>query len=131
MIYVFYICFSRKRSIISNSQSTREGFRGNSKKLDYKKEDTIHTLVDRKLKGLSEELGGEEGKREMKQLLKNCQKICNLESCKCMMNMVEENKGIKSLDFDSLLDDETSENCIKCQKYTGLSQSIKNMIDSL
>ena len=48
-----------------------------------------------------------------------------------MMNMIEDNKGIKSVDFDKILDDESNDNCIKCRKYTELSDSIKSMIDNL
>ena len=54
-----------------------------------------------------------------------------MESAKCMMNMLNENKGLKSINLDSVADDDSSDNCIKCKKYTELSKSIQNMIDSL
>ena len=68
---------------------------------------------------------------EVKEILKNSKKICNLECAKCMMNMIDENKGMKSIDFDNLFDNENEENCIKCKRYTELSNSLQSMIDNL
>ena len=48
-----------------------------------------------------------------------------------MMNMIDENKGMKSIDFDNLFDNENEENCIKCKRYTELSNSLQSMIDNL
>ena len=48
-----------------------------------------------------------------------------------MMQMMDENKGSKTIDLDNLADDESSEYCVKCKKYTALSDSIKSMIDNL
>ena len=107
-----------------------EGFGGRNER-KYKKDESVYELVERKLDGLSRELGGSQGKKETKQILANTKKICSLECAKCMMNMIEENKGIKSIDLERMLDDEDSENCIKCKKYTELSQSIQSIIDNL
>jgi hypothetical protein len=94
-------------------------------------DNNILTLIDRKLKGLTEELGGEKGQKEVKEILTNTKKICDLECAKCMMNMIEDNKGIKSIDINKLSQDDSSEDCRKCKSYTSLSKSIQNMIDSL
>lgn len=116
-----------------NPEDIKEGFsiNLNNNKNNNKNGDNIFALIERKLKGLTQELGGESGKKETKQILINTKKICDLESSKCMMNMLEENKGIKSLDLESLINNDDSENCIKCKKYTELSSSIKSMIDNL
>ena len=124
--------FRDKTNLNSNAgnRSAVEGFGGRNEK-NFKKDDDIFILIERKLQGLSQELGGDKGKKEVKEILTNTRKICNLECAKCMMNMIEENKGIKSIDLDKLADDESSENCIKCKQYTELSDSIKSMIDNL
>ena len=45
--------------------------------------------------------------------------------------MIEDNKGVKALDLDALVNDESSDMCLKCKNYTSLSTSIKSMIDNL
>lgn len=124
----------REMTNLNSNTIKKEGFSNNNYKKNYnkyKQEDDIYKLIENKLRGISEELGGESGKKEVKKILINTKKICNLECAKCMMNMIEENKGIKSVDFDKILDDESNDNCIKCRKYTELSDSIKSMIDNL
>ena len=121
-----------REKININSNTIKESFTNNSKYDNkLKKEDNIMTLIDRKLKGLTEEMGGIDGKKEVKQILKNSQKIVNMECAKCMMNMIDENKGMKSIDFDKLFQDESNDDCIKCKKYTELSTSLQNMINNL
>ena len=100
-----------------------------SKKLE--KEDDIFVLIDRKLKGLTEELGGSKGTKEVKKILEKTKKISDLECAKCMMMMIEDNKGVKALDLDALVNDDASDMCLKCKNYTSLSTSIKSMIDNL
>ena len=70
-------------------------------------------------------------KSETKKILLNTKKICDLECAKCMMTMLSDNKSLKTIDLENILDDETDENCIKCKKYTELSTSIKSIIDNL
>ena len=45
--------------------------------------------------------------------------------------MLDENKGGRTMDFERLIDDDNSENCNKCKKYTELSSTISSMIDNL
>jgi hypothetical protein len=126
------LSFREKTNLNSNFQ---EGFGGiiPRKKASgaIPDNDNIYNMIDRKLKGLTEELGGDTGKRETKDILINTKKICDLECAKCIMNMMEENKGVKSIDLDRLARDNKSEYCVKCKKYTELSSSIKSMIDNL
>jgi hypothetical protein len=96
-----------------------------------KKNDDIFKVIDNKLKGLVQELGGNEGKSETKKILVNTKKICDLECAKCMMTMISDKKSVKTVDLENILTDETDENCIKCKKYTELSSSIKSIIDNL
>ena len=147
-LFVIIYCMSFKNAVIKrldfrentnlNSNSSLknpgivEGFSlgaSSRKKLD--KEDDIFVLIDRKLKGLTEELGGPKGTKEVKKILEKTKKISDLECAKCMMTMIDENKNIKSFDIDKLANDEDSELCIKCKNYTALSSSIKNIIDSI
>ena len=126
------LSFRQKTNLNSNMVEgfgNSDSFKKNNSK--FKNEDDIFSLIKNKLRGLTEELGGESGKKEIKKILADTKKICNLECAKCMMNMIEENKGMKTLDFENLLDDENSDNCIKCKKYTELSDSIKSVIDNL
>lgn len=95
------------------------------------KNDDIFKIIENKLKGLVQELGGSEGKSETKKILVNTKKICDLECAKCMMTMMSEKKSMKTIDLENILADETNENCMKCKKYTELSSSIKSIIDNL
>jgi len=95
------------------------------------KNDDIFKIIENKLKGLVQELGGSEGKSETKKILVNTKKICDLECAKCMMTMMSEKKSMKTIDLENILADETDENCMKCKKYTELSSSIKSIIDNL
>jgi len=95
------------------------------------KNDDIFKIIENKLKGLVQELGGNEGKTETKKILVNTKKICDLECAKCMMTMMSEKKSMKTIDLENILADETDENCMKCKKYTELSSSIKSIIDNL
>lgn len=150
-LFVIIYCMNFKNSIINrlhfrehtNLNSNRisnngslvnpgivEGFSlGSSKKIE--KEDDIFVLIDRKLKGLTEELGGPKGTKEVKKILEKTKKISDLECAKCMMMMIEDNKGVKALDLDALVNDDASDMCLKCKNYTSLSTSIKSMIDNL
>ena len=93
--------------------------------------DDIEKMILRKLNALGEELGGNSGKRQMRKILEKTKKLCDLESTKCMMMMLDENKGTNTLNIDKMILDDTSEACIKCKNYTSLSKSISSMIDSL
>ena len=108
-----------------------EGFSLGTSSKKLEKEDDIFVLIDRKLKGLTEELGGPKGTKEVKKILEKTKKISDLECAKCMMMMIEDNKGVKALDLDALVNDESSDMCLKCKNYTSLSTSIKSMIDNL
>ena len=107
----------------------KEGFKESD--FNKKESDSIFRMIDNKLKGLSLELGGIEGKAETKKILTSTKKICDLECAKCMMTMLNEKKSINSINIEGVLDDETDENCIKCKKYTALSTSITNIINNL
>ena len=121
---------SNKENIntINKEMATKEGFTSDNNTI---KNDDIFKVIENKLKGLVEELGGNEGKTETKKILVNTKKICDLECAKCMMTMLSDNKSLKTIDLENILDDETDENCIKCKKYTELSTSIKSIIDNL
>lgn len=118
--------FSGKQDNVSNV-STKEGFAST----DTTKNDDVFKVIENKLKGLLEELGGNEGKSETKKILVNTKKICDLECAKCMMTMINDKKSLKTINLENILDDETDENCIKCKKYTELSGHIKSIIDNL
>ena len=138
-IFIIINCLSSKNKVIQNmsfrektnlNSNTIEGFTS-SKENKSNNDNGLFLLIERKLKGLTEELGGSAGKTEVKKILIDTRKICDLECAKCMINMIDEHKNTKSIDLDGLADDETSDNCIKRKKYTELSSSIKNVIDNL
>lgn len=108
--------------------NSKEGYGNINKKPS---ENDISSIIENKLKALTQELGSSSGLKESKETLKKTKKICDMESAKCMMNMLNEQKGLKSINIDNVADDDTSDNCIKCKKYTELSKSIQTMIDSL
>lgn len=120
--------------IDDNNREFIEGFIGtnSSSNSDVNNDsDDIYNLIKRKLKSLQEEIGGSTGSKQIKNLLINTKKISDLECAKCMINMVQDNKGVKSIDIENILSNEDNENCVKCKKYTELSSTIKNMIDGL
>jgi ribosomal protein L44E len=146
-IIIIFSCFNYKQRVVqnlmfrenTNVNSNIEGFNSNIegftnsklKENKYNKDENIIKIIENKLRALTEEIGGSEGKKEVKSILTNTKKIINLECAKCMMTMLDENKGGKSIDFDKLLDEENDENCTKCKKYTELSSTINSMIDNL
>ena len=117
----------------NNKKSTNvtEGFTDNDDSSTSTKNDDLFKVIENKLKGLVQELGGNEGKIETKKILVSTKKICDLECAKCMMTMISDKKSVKTIDLENILEDETNENCIKCKKYTELSSSIKSIIDNL
>ena len=122
--------FDGKKNDIKNSiTNVKEGFTYDTN--DTTKNNDVFKIIENKLKGLVEELGGNEGKSETKKILVNTKKICDLECAKCMMTMISDKKSVKTIDLENILEDETNENCIKCKKYTELSSSIKSIIDNL
>ena len=146
-IIIIFSCFNYKERLVqnlmfrenTNLNSNIEGFNSNIegftnsklKENKYNKDENIIKIIENKLRALTEEIGGSEGKKEVKTILSNTKKIINLECAKCMMTMLDENKGGKSIDFEKLLDEENDDNCTKCKKYTELSSTINSMIDNL
>ena len=120
-------------SIKENYDNIKEGFKEGLSESNYNKNETdsIFKMIDNKLRGLTLELGGNEGKSETKKILTSTKKICDMECAKCMMAMLNDKKSINTINFEGILDDETDENCIKCKKYTALSTSITNIINNL
>jgi hypothetical protein len=121
----------------SNATNIKEGFSFNNSEAkvtdNASKVETqsLFKIIDNKLKGLMQELGGEEGNAETKKLLTSTKKICDLECAKCMMTMISEKQSLKTIDLENIMEDETNENCILCKKYTQLSQSIDSIISNL
>jgi hypothetical protein len=142
IIFIYSVSFKYKfktaqqlsfRSL-TNLNSNKENF--NNKKEGFTndapatKNDDVFKVIENKLKGLVEELGGHEGKNETHKILVNTKKICDLECAKCMVTMISDKKSVKTIDLENILADESNENCIKCKKYTELSNSIKSIIDN-
>ena len=48
-----------------------------------------------------------------------------------MVDMLDENKGNRTIDVEKLINTNNNDNCSKCKKYTELSDTIKSMIDNL
>ena len=123
---------SNKENFNNKKNTTiKEGFTDDNDSSSTTKNGDVFKVIENKLKGLVQELGGNEGKTETKKILLNTKKICDLECAKCMMTMLSDNKSLKTINLENILDDETDENCIKCKKYTELSTSIKSIIDNL
>ena len=140
-IVIIFSCFNFQQRVVqnlsfrevTNINSNKEGFTSNSrlKENKYKTDDDLLKMIENKLRGLTEELGGTEGKKEVKSLLTSTKKIVNLECAKCMMNMIEDHKGMRTVDIEKMLDEDSNDDCIKCKKYTELSNTIQSMIDNL
>jgi hypothetical protein len=148
IIFIFSLSFNYKfktaqnfsfRSLTnqnSNATNIKEGFSFNNESKVTDNASKVETqslfkIIDNKLKGLMQELGGEEGNAETKKLLTSTKKICDLECAKCMMAMISDKQSLKTIDLENLMEDETNENCILCKKYTHLSQSIDSIINNL
>ena len=149
IIFIFSLSFKYKfktaqnfsfRSLTnqnSNATNVKEGFSfnnteskvtNNASKVET---ESLLKIIDNKLKGLMQELGGEEGNADTKKLLTSTKKICDLECAKCMTSMISEQKSLKTIDLENIMNDETNENCLKCRKYTELSKSIESIINNL
>jgi len=121
----------------SNATNIKEGFSFNNSEAKVTdnaskiETQSLFKIIDNKLKGLMQELGGEEGNAETKKLLTSTKKICDLECAKCMMTMISEKQSLKTIDLENIMEDETNENCILCKKYTQLSQTIDSIISNL
>ena len=123
-----------KNTNLNSNLITKEGFTSSSFKSEKTKvenDNDIFKIIENKLRGLTEEIGGKSGKKEMKSILTNTKKICDIECSKCMMTMLEDTKSGKTINVEELLDDENNDNCIKCKKYTELSSTIQSLIDNL
>jgi len=149
IIFIFSLSFKYKfktaqnlsfRSLTnqnSNASNVKEGFSFNISESSTTKNsskietDSLFNIIDNKLKGLVQEMGGNEGNAETKKLLTSTKKICDLECAKCMMTMINEQKSLKTINLENIMEDETNETCLKCKKYTELSKSIDNIINSL
>lgn len=142
ILFVIFYCISFKARVIQNlsfrekinknsNKKIIEGFGSGQKNEKEIETDDIFQLIDRKLKSLFEEVGGKNGKKEMKQILKKTKDICDIECAKCMMSMLDENTSGKTINLDKLAEDDSSDLCVKCKNYTSLSSSIKSLIDSL
>ena len=139
-IIIIFSCFNYQQRVVqnlsfrdnTNLNSNKEGFTNSKlKENKYNKDDDLLKTIENKLRGLTEEIGGSDGKKEVKTLLTNTKKIINLECAKCMMDMLEENKGNRTIDVEKLIDDNNNDNCSKCKRYTELSSTINSMIDNL
>lgn len=139
-IIIIFSCFNYQQRVVqnlsfrenTNLNSNKEGFTNSKLKQNkFNKDDDLLKTIENKLRGLTEEIGGLDGKKEVKTLLTNTKKIINLECAKCMMDMLEENKGNRTIDVEKLIDDNNNDNCSKCKRYTELSSTITSMIDNL
>ena len=149
IIFIFTLSFKYKfktaqnlsfRSLTnknSNANNLKEGFSFNNTNNSVTKNsskvetETLFKIIDNKLKGLMQELGGDDGNVETKKLLTSTKKICDLECAKCMVTMIDEHKSLKTIDLENIMEDETNENCLKCKKYTHLSKTIDSIITNL
>jgi hypothetical protein len=113
-----------------NTNSNQEGFSNKGKK-DKKESDDLIELMNKKLKGLTEEMGGASGLKELKSFLTNTKKVVNIEGAKCIIDMINEQKGGMSIDVNNLLTDDDTDKNIKCKKYTELSKMLDGFIENI
>ena len=83
-IVIIFSCFNFQQRVVqnlsfrevTNLNSNKEGFTSNRnlKENKYKTDDNLLKMIENKLRGLTEELGGSEGKKEVKSLLTNTKK---------------------------------------------------------
>lgn len=114
-----------------NSNAKIENFVGKEGYAPNNENKTLFKTIENKLNGLTSELGGPEGKNEIKKILRDTKKISNLECAKCLIEMLDENKSEKTINLDRMLEDDLNENCVKCKRYTELSNSLQAVLDNL
>jgi hypothetical protein len=122
-----------------NINSNQEGFTNaifsksikKENKKDKKESDDLIELMNKKLKGLTEEMGGSYGLKELKAFLTNTKKVVNIEGAKCIIDMINEEKGGMSIDINNLLTDDDTDKNIKCKKYTELSKMLDGFIENI
>ena len=124
IIFIIYSSINNKKNAIINKNvervieekytniknSNTEGYKNFGSKKSS--ENDITNIIENKLKALTQELGNSSGIKESKETLKKTKKICDMESAKCMMNMLNENKGLKSINLDNVADDDSSESIV-------------------
>lgn len=135
-IIIFCSCINFKNNKIEynsirNNTNINSNIEGYKNITETNTNNDIVNIIENKLKSLTEELGGKNGKKEVTDILKNSKEIINLECAKCMMDMLQNTKGAKSINIEDLLDDNNDDNCNKCKKYTELSKTISNIIDNI
>jgi len=113
--------------------NTREGFIGGKKdKKNEKsiKDDSVDACIIRKIDATRDELGGEEGCKDIKKILKDVKESCNLEAAKSMMNLLSSNKSAKTINLQNVLNSEDEESK-SFQNYTELSKNLQDIIDNI
>lgn len=118
------MCNKQKRHI-------REGME-DIKKLDL---DTLLEVVNNILGPYEKSLGTNKEKLKKKQLLQRVKKSLDIESSKIMLEIIDtkvKDKEDDTNDFtiDNILPDEDSEKFVKFKKYTQLSQSLQQTLNS-
>tara|TARA_Y100000591_G_scaffold46852_1_gene35242 strand:+ start:13530 stop:14018 length:489 start_codon:yes stop_codon:yes gene_type:complete len=108
--------------------NTREGFTS-SKSI---KDDSIDECINRKINSTRDELGGDKGCKDVKKILTDVKKSCNLEGAKCMMNLLSSNKSSKTINLEKIINNDNDDDEInKYKQYTELSTSLQNIIDNI
>ena len=139
-VIIIFSCFNFQKRVVHNLSfrdtinlnSNKEGFVNNRSQVNkYNEDNNLLHMIENKLNGLTEEIGNSEGKKEIKKILENTKKIVNLECAKCMMDILDDKKGGKTINIERLIMEENDENCYKCKKYTELSNTLNSMIDNL
>lgn len=147
-VYIFCLCFHFQETTvkalngslqeyIKNNKygSPIEGFSNstfyNKNSGNFEKKDNTFEAIENKLRSLTEELGGKNGKKEIKELLTNTKKIMKMECAKCMMNMVNNNKTSTSIEIENMIDEDNEDNCNKCRRYTELVDTIESVLQDL
>ena len=108
--------------------NVREGFTS-SKSI---KDDSIDECINRKINSTRDELGGDKGCKDVKKILEDVKKSCNLEGAKCMMNLLSSSKTSKTINLEKIINNDNDNDEInKYKQYTELSTSLQNIIDNI
>jgi hypothetical protein len=118
-----------------NKNSNIEGFTNDKAKTKLQPEkidhDSLLELIDNKLKYLIMDLGNQKDIEKTRQILKKTKKISDIESSKCIMGILDNNRDNKDFSIENILHNDYDEKCVKYRKYTELSQSIQSIINNL
>ena len=105
----------------------QEGFTLKEGNTNINNQNRTLQAIESHLSGLETTLNGSTGKQNIKNILEKTKKVCDLESGRYFANMINP-QNTDTIDLEGVMNDETSDNYIKYNKYSTFSKSIESIL---